>query len=117
MTRKRLRQFLRYVEPVRLGCWVWHGPRNAQGYARFANERREANVHRWAYCYFLGLFPGHLTLDHLCRVRQCVNPLHLEAVPIEENIRRGSSGLADARSSFLAQLMSRRSELYVGGPW
>src|SRR6478735_7740709 len=27
-------------------------------------------------------------VDHVCRTRNCVNPLHLEAVPIAENRRR-----------------------------
>jgi hypothetical protein len=41
------------------------------------------------------------TLDHLCRVRSCVNPAHLEPVPHRENVLRGvsSSALAARRNT------------------
>jgi hypothetical protein len=32
--------------------------------------------------------PSGLELDHLCRVRRCVNPAHLEPVTSSENKRR-----------------------------
>jgi HNH endonuclease len=32
-------------------------------------------------------------IDHLCRVRCCVNPDHLEPVTTQENIRRGEVSL------------------------
>jgi hypothetical protein len=36
-----------------------------------------------------GSIPADLQLDHLCRVRNCVNPAHLEPVTPRENVRRG----------------------------
>jgi len=41
------------------------------------------------YEYFKGPVPDGLELDHLCRVRSCCNPDHLEPVTHKENIRRG----------------------------
>jgi hypothetical protein len=29
-----------------------------------------------------------MSIDHLCRWKRCVNPVHLEPVPYEENTRR-----------------------------
>ncbi len=37
----------------------------------------------------VGQIPSGLTLDHLCRVRNCVNPAHLEPVTHRENTLRG----------------------------
>lgn len=47
--------------------------------------------HRLAYMTFVGPIPKGLTLDHLCRNRNCINPKHLEAVTEKENILRGTS--------------------------
>lgn len=48
-------------------------------------------AHRIAYELVVGPIPEGLTLDHLCRVRRCVNPEHLEPVTMGENLRRGMS--------------------------
>jgi hypothetical protein len=50
------------------------------------------SIHRYIYELFSGPIPVGLVLDHLCRVRHCVNPEHLEPVTIAENVRRGLKG-------------------------
>jgi hypothetical protein len=37
----------------------------------------------------VGEIPEGMQIDHLCRVRNCVNPDHLEPVTSAENTRRG----------------------------
>lgn len=39
-----------------------------------------------------GVIPDGLRLDHLCRVRACVNPEHCEPVTQKTNIERGLKG-------------------------
>ena len=46
-------------------------------------------AHRWSYQHHIGPVPEGLVLDHLCRVRHCVNPDHLEPVTSRENTLRG----------------------------
>ena len=36
-----------------------------------------------------GPVPEGLELDHLCRIRHCVNPDHVEPVTCAVNVRRG----------------------------
>lgn len=75
-------------------CWLWTGHINPEGYGiiYYPPKQRE-RAHRWAYKAFVGPIPAGLILDHLCRVRRCVNPAHLEPVTDQENIRRGEAGL------------------------
>ncbi len=48
-------------------------------------------AHRWAFEQFKGPIADGLQIDHLCRVRHCVNPDHLEAVSQRANILRGEA--------------------------
>lgn len=69
-------------------CWIWLGARKGGGYGNFWNGQRPVGAHRYAYELFVGEIPEGYEVDHLCRVRLCVNPKHLEAVTHQENIRR-----------------------------
>jgi HNH endonuclease len=73
-------------------CWLWTGSIEANGYGRFRAPNK-VSAHRFSYETFVGHISSGLVIDHLCRVRNCVNPEHLEAVTHLENVRRGNSGL------------------------
>jgi HNH endonuclease len=69
-------------------CWLWTGAL-AKGYGQFGGTRKQRiQAHRWAYQELVGSIPEGLELDHLCRVRRCVNPAHLEPVTHSVNIMR-----------------------------
>jgi len=74
----------------RNGCWVWTGSgQGGNGYGGFrVSQEKVAYAHRFSYEMARGSVPLGLELDHLCRVRRCVNPDHLEPVTRLENIRR-----------------------------
>lgn len=76
------------------GCWLWCGGRTAKGYAKggMPGETGTYRIHRAAYQRLVGTVDRRLHLDHLCRVRHCINPAHLEPVTPAENIRRGRTG-------------------------
>ena len=87
-----------YVVDNATGCWLWIGAttgpnrmaRNGYGSMRVRGRQRPAHRVSWE------LYRGETdaaTLDHLCRVRRCVNPDHLRPVSQRENIRAGT-GLA-----------------------
>jgi len=81
------------------GCWLWLGALDRDGYGHVmiktggGNEIRRG-AHRASYEAFNGAIPDGLQIDHLCRVRCCVNPDHLEAVSCKENLHRGETRAA-----------------------
>lgn len=74
------------------GCWQWTACLSRAGYGRFhVAGQSPAMAHRYAYEVLVGPIPIGLQLDHLCRVRRCVNPAHLEPVTVRENLLRGDT--------------------------
>lgn len=71
-----------------LGCWLWRGAQLPDGYGQVRVGHTSTTAHRDAYTHLVGPIPEGLHLDHLCRVRLCVNPGHLEPVTQAENSRR-----------------------------
>lgn len=71
-------------------CHVWIGSTNNKGYGIIQHDGRLELAHRVSYEAAYGPIPDGLVIDHLCRVRNCVRPDHLEAVTQRENQRRGA---------------------------
>lgn len=109
-----LSEMQRWVSKVAIshdpaGCWLWQGSINPCGYGQFRTNQFRSHqsrgdtvirAHRYAYLRFIGPIPEGLHLDHLCRVRSCVNPAHLEAVTNKENGLRGvGAGALNARKT------------------
>jgi len=69
-------------------CWEWQGYVGKNGYASFRMAGTTRSVHRISFELAKGPIPEGLVIDHLCRVRHCVNPDHLEAVTQQENVQR-----------------------------
>ena len=74
------------------GCWNWTGKiSKITGYGHVGFNYKTYLAHRLSYIVYKGSIPEGMVIDHLCRNRKCVNPLHLEAVSLKENILRGNS--------------------------
>ena len=75
------------------GCWL-NNTCMCQGYSSvrmmISKKRYRVYAHRLMYEVVKGPIPNGLTIDHLCRVRNCCNPDHLEAVTQSENVKRGT---------------------------
>ena len=81
-----------YIPEPNSGCWLWIGRIHHQsGYGVFKHEGRTQQAHRVSYVLSGREIPAGLVIDHLCRVRSCVNPAHLEPVTLAENTRRGEN--------------------------
>ena len=73
------------------GCWRWVGRFGGDkcSYAMIGQGRTSRKAARYIYELFFGSIDPSLVVDHLCRNRWCVNPMHLEPVTQKENVRRG----------------------------
>jgi hypothetical protein len=83
-----------YIPIPETGCWIWARSVSGGGYANIRINGKQSVAHRVAYEALRGPIPEGMTLDHLCRVRCCVNPDHMDPVTMQENILRGVSVVA-----------------------
>jgi hypothetical protein len=88
--------FWQNVKLMPSGCWVWTGSVRPDGYGSMnafdpkVPHKKRFLAHRISFRLARGRYTvGGLVLDHLCRVRRCVRPSHLEEVSHAVNILRG----------------------------
>lgn len=76
-------------------CWLYHGATNGKGHSRVyityaPGKDHGVYLHRLSLAAFHGIETCDLdTVDHLCRNRNCFQPLHVESVTPIENYVRG----------------------------
>ncbi|OOB91217.1 HNH endonuclease signature motif containing protein [Rathayibacter sp. VKM Ac-2630] len=80
-------------------CLIWEGARNNKGYGILGVNGKTTLVHRHVWVQSGRELPEGLTIDHLCRVKRCVNVDHMEVVTRSENSRRA----AEARRPVVVQ--------------
>ncbi len=95
LTSQQAERFFQYVQPVtESGCWVWMGCASPKGYGKFNIKNRSTMAHRISYEHFNGPIPQGLSIDHVCRVRCCVNPYHMHICTNQENVLSGTGHTA-----------------------
>jgi hypothetical protein len=72
-------------------CWVWQKSKTASGHGQLRVGKRIVLAHRHYYEREKGPIPEGMRIAHLCGVRACVNPAHLEVVSVKESVRRSAS--------------------------
>lgn len=85
-----VQRFERFHQPIPFsGCWIWMGALSSDGYGSFYVDGRSIAAHKFSYEQLHGPVAPLIELDHLCRVRCCVNPAHVEPVTHKVNMLRG----------------------------
>jgi hypothetical protein len=85
-------RFLSHVNKTS-NCWLWTAHKHYKGYGILNRKGKVLKAHRFSYELYKGKIPAGLQVDHLCRIRNCVNPEHLELVDNRENVIRGATVL------------------------
>lgn len=70
------------------GCWIWSGAVHATGYGSIKWNGKATVAHRVVYTLLKGEIPEGKVLDHLCNVKLCVNPDHLDPTTMSINTQR-----------------------------
>lgn len=73
-------------------CWLYARVVDKRGYGTISvwlkDEKRMTTccAHRVMYENMVGAIPEGLELNHLCEVKTCINPDHLEAITHKQNM-------------------------------
>lgn len=106
-------------------CWLWMASTDTVGYGHIGLRGKLVLAHRVSYSLDRGPIPDGYHIDHICRVRKCVNPRHLRVVTRKQNMEHkgvqsnSSTGVRgvyrDSRSGkFLAQVRHEGKTIHVG---
>jgi hypothetical protein len=133
MTRRRRPVAVRFEAKVdRSGdCHLWTGAKRVQRdglpYGHLKGEdRRMILAHRLAWELAFGPIPPGLQVDHVCRVRLCVNPAHLrlatqkqnaENLGVQRNSPTGYRGVRLTRYGRFQATVGHNRRTYCGGTY
>lgn len=104
----------RFMDKVDIGdnlCWLFPYV-DRFGYSRLYFGRSPEKGHRLMYRIFKGEIPNGYEIDHLCSVKNCINPDHLEAVPHKENMARLFASMRSCRRGHMYTADSHRVVKY-----
>lgn len=94
------------------GCHISTYSVGSHGYSQIGwhenGQHLQTTGHRAAWVCWNGQIPEGATIDHLCKERRCVNPLHLRMLSNYENARRTSG-----RDWPLGQCVNGHSNKYL----
>lgn len=73
-------------------CHIFDNGTSSQGYGRIAINRKAIYVHRYVWERDIGPIPDGMSIDHICRVRNCCNVNHLRVVTHQVNMTENIVG-------------------------
>jgi hypothetical protein len=96
------------------GCWESKLYIKPDGYSVVRVLQRKKNLHKYVYESLRGRVPKGLELDHLCKVRHCCNPDHMEVVTPAVNTRRAIAKITDEQVEEIRRLAGTMYQRNIG---
>lgn len=87
-----LKRFWSKVE-ITPECWNWKGACSKNGYGQFYLAGKHALAHRSSFEIRGEYLPSDMVVDHICKNKKCVNPIHLRIVTKQINTIENSESL------------------------
>ena len=92
LTPKELGNIEKRIFYSKNGCWLMQGYQDKDGYCQIVFRRKVRRAHRVVWFALNGMIGKEWLLDHVCRVRNCVNPAHLRKVtPLQNTLENSDS--------------------------
>jgi hypothetical protein len=73
-------QIWRLIDKNETDCWIWRGKTDSKGYPVYQGTKMHRHI-----CRLAGRDVEGLVVHHTCRVKNCVNPDHLEPITDSEH--------------------------------
>jgi hypothetical protein len=97
-------RFISHINQMPHGCWIWKGSPDRCGYGQMRLNGKRPMAHNISWWMFVGEIPKDKEIDHICEVRLCVNPTHLQALTHKENVNKGKGlGAVNTRKTHCKQ--------------
>lgn len=99
------------------GCWMWQGAISENGYGKFSIRGKDIYAHRFSYETFKGPIQEGYVIDHMCLVKSCCNPEHLDVTIQAENVYRGINRQKLKTRCKHGHLFSEENTIRYNGEW
>lgn len=95
------------------GCWIWSGYTMPNGYGSFSSPRSRL-AHRYSYELHYGEVDDGLHVDHMCHVRNCVNPQHLRLATHKENMENRQGAQPKSKTGVRGVFYTAKGDRFYG---